>query len=218
MDLERELRVLDVEWPATPQFRLALERRRRRWPLAVAIAFAAIAAAFAVPQSRGAILRFFDVGADRIELVDTLPPAQERSLDAGLGVRTSVALARVFVPQLLFPPLDPPPALRRSGDVVSFVFAYGGKPVLLSELHGQSYFLKKLVGNETNTTWLKVRNEGYGLWLAGKPHIFFFPREPARLAGNTLVWQENETTYRLEGPGLTRQKALDLARSLRDTP
>jgi hypothetical protein len=58
----------------------------------------------------------------------------------------------------------------------------------------------------------------YGVWLAGKPHIFFFPREPARLAGNTLVWQGADTTYRLESPGLTKQEALDLARSLRDTP
>jgi len=85
---------------------------------------------------------------------------------------------------------------------VSFVFSYDGKPVLLSELRGESYFLKKLVGNETNITWLKVRNGG--IWPSGSPasrHIFFFPHEPARLAGNTLVWQENETTYRLERPG-----------------
>jgi len=218
MELERELGALAVEWPATPHFRLELARRRRRWPLVAAIALAAIAAVFAVPQSRGAILRFFDIGADRIQLVDTLPPAQERALDAGLGVHTSVALARVFVPQLLFPPLDPRPSLRRSGDVVSFVFSYNGKPVLLSELRGQDYFLKKLVGNETNITRLRVRNEGYGLWLTGKPHIFFFPHEPARLAGNTLVWQESGTTYRLEGPGLSKRGALDLAKSLVNTP
>jgi hypothetical protein len=218
MDLERELRALPVEWPATPQFRPELARRRRRWPLAAAVALAAIAAAFAVPQSRGAILRFFDIGADKIEFVSTLPAAQERPLGAGLGAPIAPVTAQAFVSPLLLPPLDPPPALHRTGDVISLVFDYGGRPVLLSEVRGRSYFLKKLVGGQTDATWVKVRTRDYGLWLAGKPHIFFFPREPARLAGNTLVWQENETTYRLEGPGLTKREALDLARSLRNTP
>ena len=102
--------------------------------------------------------------------------------------------------------------------MISVVFAYRGNPVLLSEVRGRSAFMKKLVGGQTRVTWLKVRTGDYGLWLAGKPHIFFFPREPARLAGNTLVWTENETTYRLEGPGLTKREALDLAQSLRRYP
>jgi hypothetical protein len=217
MDLERELRALPIEWPATPQLRLELARRRRRWPLVVAIALAAVAAAFAMPQSRGAILRFFHIGADKIEFVDTLPPAQQGSLDAGLGTPATLARAQVLVPTLLLPPLGSPLLLHASGSVVSTVFLHEGTPVLLSELGSKSYFLKKLVGGETHTRWVKVRG-AYGVWLAGKPHIFFFPREPARLAGNTLVWQGNDTTYRLEAPGLTLREALDLAQSLRDTP
>jgi hypothetical protein len=217
MDLERELRALPIEWPATPQLRPVLARRRRRWPLVAAIALAAVAAAFAVPQSRGAILRFFDIGADRIQVVGTLPHARQRSLDAGLGSPTTLARARILVPTLLLPPLGSPLALDASGPVISTVFLSRGKPVLLSELGSQSYFLKKLVGGQTNTDWVTVRG-AQGVWLAGKPHIFFFPREPARLAGNTLVWQGNDTTYRLEAPGLTKREALDLARSLRDTP
>src|SRR3954470_19735473 len=169
MDLERELRALDVEWPATPRLRLELARRRRRWPLAVAIALAAIAAAFAVPQSRGAILRFFHVGADRIELVDTLPPAQQRSLDAGLGDPVTVTYARAFVSQLLFPPLERQPTLHRSGDVISLVFTYDGGPVLLSELRGPSFLFKKLVGGQTHPAFVNVRNGGSGVWLSGKP-------------------------------------------------
>ena len=67
MDLERELRALDVEWPPTPHLRLAFEplvRRRSRRPLVavVALALVAIVAALAVPQSRGAILRFLQIG------------------------------------------------------------------------------------------------------------------------------------------------------------
>jgi hypothetical protein len=217
MDLERELRALPIEWPATPQLRPVLARHRRRWPLVAAIALAAVAAAFAVPQSRGAILRFFHIGADRIQLVDTLPRAQQRALDAGLGAETTLAQARVLVPTLLLPPVGSPLSLHLSDRVVSTVFLHDGKPVLLSELSSHSYFLKKLVGGQTGTKWVNVR-DGYGVWLSGKPHVFFFPREPARLAGNTLVWQGTDTTYRLEAPGLTKQDALDLARFLRDTP
>jgi hypothetical protein len=220
MDLERELRALPIEWPATPQLRPVLarrRRRRRRWPLVAAIALAAVAAALAVPQSRGAILRFFDIGADKIEVVDTLPYAQQRALDAGLGRPATLVYAHRLVPTLLLPPAGSTFALRASGSVISTVFLSGGKPVLLSELGSQSYFLKKLVGGQTNPDWVRVRG-AYGVWLAGKPHIFFFPREPARLAGNTLIWQGNDTTYRLEAPGLTKREALDLARSLRDTP
>jgi hypothetical protein len=217
MDLERELRALPIEWPGTPVLRPALARRRRRWPLVAAIALAAVAAAFAVPQSRGAILRFFDIGSDTIQFVDTLPHAEQGSLDSGLGYPTTLARARVLVPTLLLPPLGAPLALHATGPVVSTVFLSAGKPVLLSELGSQGSFLKKLVGGQTHTKWVKVRGT-YGVWLSGKPHIFFFPREPARLAGNTLVWQGNDTTYRIEGSSLTEPEALDLARSLRDTP
>jgi hypothetical protein len=220
MDLERELRAMPVDWPPTPHVQLDLERssRRRRWPLIVALAAVALAAALAVPQSRGAIFRFFGIGADRLQFVATLPPAAERPIDAGLGAPVTPAAARATVPGLLLLQLDPPPALRRSGEVVSLVFRSDGKTVLLSEVSADTVFLKKLAGGFTNAAYVHVRNDAPGLWLSGKPHIFFFPREPARLAGNTLVWAQNGTTYRLEGPGLTQRAALDLAASLRDTP
>jgi hypothetical protein len=221
MDLERELRALEVEWPPTPELRFALEplRRRSRRPLfaAVALALVALAAAFAVPQSRGAILRFLHLGGESIEFVETLPPAGTRPLDAGLGSPVSEAEARAQIPALLLPPVSGKLRLLRSGEVVSVVFAHAGKPVLLSELRsGQGYLLKKLAGS-TNAEWVKVRGM-YGLWLSGAPHVFFFPREPARLAGNTLIWESPGTTYRLEGPGLSRADALALAGSLTDTP
>ena len=88
MALERELRALPIEWPATPQLRLELAHERRRWPLVAAIALAAVAAAFAVPQSRGAILRFFHIGADKIQFVDTLPP--ETAVYPGHGPITTL--------------------------------------------------------------------------------------------------------------------------------
>jgi hypothetical protein len=221
MDLERELRALEVDWPPTPELRLVLEPRgrRSRRPLfaAVALALVTLAAAFAVPQSRGAILRFLHLGGESIEFVETLPPAGTRPLDAGLGSPVSEAQARAQIPTLLLPPVSGRLRLHRSGEVVSVVFVHAGKPVLLSELRsGQGYLLKKLAGS-TNAEWVNVRGM-YGPWLSGAPHVFFFPREPARLAGNTLIWESLGTTYRLEGPGLSKADALALAGSLTDTP
>src|SRR6266849_7470884 len=109
MDLARELSALaaHVEWPATPELRLSLEpvpRRRSRRAVFAAVAFAAlltVGVAFAVPQSRAAILRFFHLGAVTIQSVDRLPAAQERPLTAGLGPVIGRAEAKQLIPDLL---------------------------------------------------------------------------------------------------------------------
>jgi hypothetical protein len=41
------------------------------------------------------------------------------------------------------------------------------------------------------------------------------PQLPPRFAGNTLVWQRDRITFRLEGKSLTRAEAARLARTLR---
>jgi len=223
MDLERELRALDVEWPQTPELRLVLgeqqprRRSRRALLVAIAVGLVALAVSFAVPQSRGAILRFLHLGGETIEFVDTLPPAQDRALDAQFGIDVTLAQARVLVANLLLPQLEPPPRLHSAGKVVSLVFVHDGRQVLLSELESgdEMGFLKKLASGETNVEWVEVQPNRYGVWISGAPHVFFFPRTPPRLAGNTLVWVQNGTTYRLEGPHLSRDAAIALARSLR---
>ena len=87
MNLEAELRALPIDWPQTPQFELALAqppaRAAGRSPSRSPSP--AVAAALAVPESRGAILRFFHLGGVTIQVVDTLPHADERPLTAGLG-------------------------------------------------------------------------------------------------------------------------------------
>lgn len=212
MNLESELRALAVEWPATPHFALA-HRRRRRWPLAAAILAAAVAVAFAVPQSRGAILRFFHIGSATIRVVDRLPRAQERPLVSGLGPVVPRARVRTLV-HLLVPPVTPAPALHRSaGNVISTVFRVDGKPVLLSEYAG-GYFLKKLTAGGTQIEFVRVRGSD-GAWLLGPRHVVVFPAATARLAGNVLLWADQTTTYRLEGPGLTLARAVRVAASLR---
>jgi hypothetical protein len=239
MDLERELRALaaEIEWPATPITVLPLTPvvatprhaswlRHASWPrhaswrrhaiLALAAATLAVAAAFAVPQSRGAILRFLRLGAVTVRFVDRLPAAQERPLSAGLGPPVSAAEARAALgAPLLLPRLAAPPPLHVRDGVVSLLFLERGEPVLLSELRGSDpVLLKKAVAGGSSVEGVRIGTES-GLWLSGAPHVYLFPGAPPRLAGNVLLWQRGTLTLRLEGRNLTRTAALELAQTLR---
>jgi hypothetical protein len=207
MDLERELSALSIAWPQTPAFELRAQRRR--WPFAVAVALAALVAAFAVPPSRGAILDLFDFGGVTIERVQQLPAAQERPLAADLGPVVTREQAKEL---LRTKPLLPrvPGTLHAREHVVSMVFSYRGKPVLLSEFgSGEGGFLKKIVGPATN-----IEQTSHGLWIEGA-HLYLFPQAPPRLAGNVLLWQHDGLTLRLESRGLTKDETLTLSLRIR---
>lgn len=219
MELESELRALAAEivWPQTPTLRPELAPRRRlgwrdrRFALgvAVAVAAAALATAFAVPQSRGAILRFFGLGAVHVEFVAHLPAAQERPLSAGLGPTISAAAARDLLGR---PPLLPRSAasLHSKDGIVSLLFLHQGKPVLLSEISSRGRVLKKVALTSTNVRWLQVGLDP-AVWIAGDRHVVVFPPAAPRLAGHVLVWEHGNLTLRLEGAHLTLRDALTLA-------
>ena len=64
-------------------------------------------------------------------------------------------------------------------------------------------------------------NGGRGYWLEGTPHQFFYrdsagnpSPETLRLAGNTLLWEQDGVTFRLEAQ-LARDEALRVATSFR---
>ena len=169
-----------------------------------------------MPESRGAILRFFHLGAATVRIVDTLPRADERPLASGLGPVVPVAAARRSISGLLVPPLSPVPPLHETGpDVVSLVFRHDGSPVLLSEFAsaGRGY-LKKLAADGTSVEAASVAGAP-ALFVSGRRHAVFFAGQSPRLAGNVLIWEVVRTTYRLEGPNLTRDDAIRLAQSLR---
>jgi hypothetical protein len=220
-DLERDLRTLAaaVEWPATPQLGLRLEPRRARLRLAwvaVAALVVALAVAFSVPAARSAILRIFHLGGVTVERVDTLPRARRQPLAAGLGrVVTERAAARALGTTARLPVLARSAELHLKDGVVSVVVP-GPKPLLLSELRSNVFYLKKIAGAATGVRWVRVgRTEG--IWIAGAPHVVLRPPAPARLAGNVLVWQIGTITYRLEGRGLTLARALRLAGQINGT-
>jgi hypothetical protein len=221
-ELERSLAELArrVEWPATPPLTVGLDvRRRPRRALFVVAGFAAlvaVGAALAVPSARSSILRFFSLGGVTIERVSTLPTGQELPLAATLGRPvTYEAAARI---------LGEPPRLPRSqgrlrlyadGSAVSALFA-SPDPVLLTEFRSGSYpgILKKLVGDSTGVQTARITIEAEGVWISGAEHLYISPVAPPRLAGNVLLWQSGEITYRIEGRGLTEDTALRLAREI----
>jgi hypothetical protein len=221
VNLEQQLRAVQVDWPETPALRpeLAPRRSRRRLlVLALAVVVLALAVAFAVPPARSALLRFFHLRGVTIERVETLPDAQARSLEAGLGPERPLAEAtRVagFTPA--FPPgIDVRRAYARLG--VLAVRLGGGR--LLTELSFSDLGInKKFASQATRIEPVQVNGDD-GLWLEGGPHVLIYLNrdgvpvtQTLRLAGNTLIWQHGATTFRLEGP-LTKQQALKLAESI----
>lgn len=221
MELERELKTLagEIAWPPPPSDRPSLEPRRGHFPrqllVTAAVVVVAVAAAFAVPQSRAAILRFLHLGGVTIQFVDTLPAVQEQSLAATLGPTLSTSEARGLLGgTLLLPSTSTAPPLHANGQIVSLLFLNRGQPILVSEAHtGSAIFLKKLASLNTTATTVRVATDP-GLWLSGAPHVVFFPGAPPRLAGNVLLWQHGPLTLRLESRNLTESQAIEVARSL----
>lgn len=212
IELQLQRLAAEVEWPQTPAFDLRV-RRHRRWPLVATIAAAlAVGLAFAVPQSRGALLRFFHLGAARVVRVDTLPPAQERALRDALGVpiRRDAAVAILGRPFAV-----DGVAVYRSGRSIS-ALVEESPPLLLTELPtgGDYGLIKKLASGATAVDGVTVGASVPGLWIHGARHVFLAPELPARFAGNTLLWQQGRITFRLEGRSLTREHALVVASRL----
>ena len=204
-DFERALRALDVDWPPTPEIALELApRRRTRLVLAVAL-IAALAAAFAVPQSRSAILRLFHLGGVTVVQVETLPPAAELPLASGLGSQVSGDKAETILGAPFLPVRHG--TLYEQNGFVSTLLAEPG-PMVLSEF-GSAYLIKKLAAGKVES--VEVGPGVPGLWIAGAPHVVFFPGISPRLAGNVLVWVKGGVTFRLEGRGLDQRTALRVA-------
>jgi hypothetical protein len=217
-ELERALQALasQIDWPATPSLPVRFEQRRRRVARRLVVIAAAvllgIGVALAVPDARSAVLRFLHLGGVTIERVSTLPAAQERPLAAYLGSPVSPAKAQDALGEpVRLPPSGARLQLYLGSGVVSVLLATPS-PVLLSEFRsaGGAALLKKVVGSSTGIEQLPVAG-GPGIWITGEEHVLIAPLAPPRLAGNTLIWQRGEITYRLEGPRLTRALALRLA-------
>jgi len=199
---------------------------RRAAVLALALVVISVATAFAVPQARTAILRFFHIGGATVIRVDTLPPAVERKDAGGLGTPLSRAEAerqlgfRLALPR--FAGGGPRRVYVIADSVGTVVVRWHGRRVLLSEFPSfGATSLKKLAVNATIVDPVEVNGRA-GLWLqGGPPHTltyfdrqFGFRETTVVIRGNVLLWVRGRLTLRLEGK-LTRRQAIALAQTIR---
>jgi hypothetical protein len=227
--LEQRLHELgrELAFPATPDLSGRARSTGKAFPwrqvaFAFAIVAVAIAAAFAVPQARTAILHWFHLNGVTVERVDTLPEAQERTKAGGLGRRLTLAQAqRQLGLHLLLPPLHGKPATYvLDHAVATVILRVGGRPVLLSEFRARSYtMLKKSASLKTKVEPVSVNGER-GLWLEGPPHTltYFntygeFQERTVKITGNVLLWTHGPVTLRLEGR-ISKAEALRIARRI----
>jgi hypothetical protein len=101
--------------------------------------------------------------------------------------------------------------------------ALPGIGALIVEFKGSldAPILGKAIGPGTTLEAIPLSSGNAAYWLAGQPHQFFY-RDAAgniqpdtlRLAGNTLLWDANGITYRLEAQ-VAREEAVRIASSFR---
>jgi hypothetical protein len=198
-DLERELRELDVAWPATPDVAAAVAERiavapvrrawRPSWPawqVAVAVGAALIALVMAVPPARSAILEWLGFASVRIER------AEPSRLGSGLSLGEPVTLAQardragfdVVVPEALGDPdavyISPAPAGRTRVD-----FLYRPRPglprsgttgvgLLVTQFRGAAgVMVEKTAGAGTTIERLTVGGDP-AFFLSGADHGFAY--------------------------------------------
>jgi hypothetical protein len=212
-DLELELRDLaaHLDVPATPSLvgvvlgRVSRRRRRRRQLVfAVAIGFAALAVAFAVPGSRASLLRFFHLRGATVSLVDRLPPVTSRR-PLGDPIPLGTTSFRLLLPN------GRRPAQVYAGDG-GYWLRYPGLLLFEFESGPGTDIIKKAALGRTDVEYVDVNGEP-GIWIGGH-HAVYLPGGPPRASGHALIWQHGRLTLRLEA-AVGPERALDIARSVR---
>ena len=202
---------------------------------AVTVAIVALCVVLIASQSaRVAVADFLGLEGVRVGFTKQLPKDAATRLD--LGGRVALDEARshagfdVLVPTV--GDLDEPDRVYFDPSIgagqVSFVYRpRAGLPPTTVEGVGllvmqyrvtleESYY-KKLLEN-TNTIEEALVDGDFGFWVKGRHTIEFrddgaVGRDPARLAGNTLLWEHDGVTIRLESD-LSKSEAIRIAESM----
>jgi hypothetical protein len=207
--------------PAAAARRPALRwARRRSLVVVLAAALVAVAAAFAIPPARSAILDFFGVGGVTVERVER-QPVFDTSTSRRLGVPVTLDTARRAVTFPLSVPreADIDVFLDRAAPGGAVTIKWRERRLLLTEFRGETTpFVQKSAGPGTRIEATEVNGQT-AYWLSGARHLVVFRDAngeilESRAAGNVLLWEEGFVTFRLEG-ARTQAEALTIARTLR---
>jgi hypothetical protein len=191
------------------------------------------------PTARTAVANFLGIKGVRIQYGPSPTPRVNPSPDLRLGSRVSLSEAEaragfeVETPTLegFGTPDDVYFSNEISGGQVTLL--YRPRPslppttvpnvgILLAEFRGEVRrdYMGKVVGPETQIESASVDGTP-GVWLEGKPHFFAYldrngeiQQATIRLAGNTLLWEKDGLSFRLES-ALSKDEAIRIAASVR---
>ena len=220
--------------PAAPVVPLPLWRDPMRLALAAAVLLILLGAAALInPVTRDAIAHFFHVRGVVVNRQPSPAPSLSPSASPYLGVATSLENAQAAVAfKIVVPPaLGSPDAVYVDATVPGGEVALAYKPrpgiplvketglgVLVTEFRGDlaPESLLKSAGPGTRVDETSVNGDP-AWWLQGEPHTIVIQESPGearpetlRLAANTLVWEHNGMTYRIES-NLSEADAMRLA-------
>jgi hypothetical protein len=220
-------RLADVPTPSSRTLRHrmvdAVARRRRRVLIAIAVV---LLGCLGVPPVRAAVADWFTFDGVRVRLdpahpTSTARPSPPPTVTGGLSLDQARRLV-TFRP-ISLPALGVPSGVEVSADRRLLSMSWtgpDGSPVRLDEFDGRlDYQFAKtatgvqftMVGAQT-ALWFDRPHEVVVLDANGKPRT-----ATPRLAGHTLIWEDDGTVLRLEG-SFTFEQALDAARSAQPVP
>jgi hypothetical protein len=226
-------RLADAPRPPQPspwrrRWRAAVDAAARRRRQALIALVVVLLGCLGVPGVRAAVVDWFGFDGVRVRIGSTPGPSGTSAPPpptAAAARPSSLAEARglvSFAPMLL-PALGPPAGVEVSADrrVLSLTWTDpDAGTIRLDQFDGRlDYVFAK---TSPDVEWTTV-NGVSALWFE-RPHDVVvlddvgLPRtETARLAGQPLIWETSGTVLRLEGD-LTRERALEIARSARPLP
>src|SRR5438876_4969298 len=219
-----------------PWSRLSIERGTLA-PVAVTLAVILVAALLLTPRvadALGNLLNLSGVQVYRVPQTPTASTSAHAVTFAGQRVATAAEASRMAGFTVRMPAAlgDPSAIYVETAPVrVTIVYAsvkgiptspQAGVSAMVVEFRGtiETQIMAKAIGPGTSLDAVPL-GSGVAYYLSGQPHQFFFfdpagnlQPETLRLAGNTLLWEQDGYTYRLEAQ-VSRDEAVRIASSFR---